>query len=51
VTEIPNLRGLLRHITRNGFEHHVAMVRGLYADVVEEAAVRYLGWPVYRHEA
>jgi L-fucose isomerase-like protein len=50
VTEIPNLRGLLRHITRNGFEHHVAMVRGLYADVVDEAAVRYLGWPVYRHE-
>ncbi len=49
VTQIPRLRELLSHITRNGFEHHVAMVRGQYADVVEEAAVRYLGWPVYRH--
>jgi len=51
VTEIPRLRELLSHVTRNGFEHHVAMVRGHYADVVEEAAVRYLGWPVYRHGA
>jgi len=49
VTEIPRLRDLLSHITRNGFEHHVAMVRGQYADVVEEAATRYLSWPVYRH--
>jgi L-fucose isomerase-like protein len=51
VTEIARLRELLGYITRNGFEHHVAMVRGHYADVVEEAAVRYLGWPVYRHKA
>jgi L-fucose isomerase-like protein len=51
VTEIPRLRELLSHITRNGFEHHVAMVRGNYADIIEEAAVRYLGWPVYRHGA
>jgi L-fucose isomerase-like protein len=49
VTEVPDLRNLLRHITRNGFEHHVAMVRGSYADAVEEAAARYLGWSVYRH--
>ncbi|MDE2112459.1 MAG: fucose isomerase [Alphaproteobacteria bacterium] len=49
VTEIPRLRELLRHITRNGFEHHIAMVRGHYAEVVEEAAVRYLGWPIYHH--
>jgi len=50
VTAIPRLRDLLRHVTRNGFEHHVSMVRGHHADVVEEAASRYLGWSVYRHE-
>jgi len=51
VAEIPRLRELLSHITRNGFEHHVAMVRGHYANVVEEAVSRYLCWPVYRHGA
>lgn len=50
VTEIPRLRELLRHITRQGFEHHVAMVRGSHADVVDEATSRYLGWSVYRHD-
>ena len=49
VTEIPRLRDLLRFITRQGFEHHVAMVRGSYADVVDEATSRYLGWSVYHH--
>jgi L-fucose isomerase-like protein len=49
VTEIPNLRKLLGFITRHGFEHHVAMVRGHHAEVVEEATSRYLGWSVYRH--
>lgn len=29
VTKVPNLRSLLSFISRNGFEHHVAMVRGL----------------------
>lgn len=51
VTEVPRLRDLLAFITRNGFEHHVAMVRGHHAGVVEEAAGRYLGWANYRHEA
>lgn len=50
VMRVANLRKLLGHITRNGFEHHVAMVRGIHADVVEEAAARYLGWSVYRPE-
>jgi L-fucose isomerase-like protein len=48
VTEIPNLRELLRFITRNGFEHHVAMARGRWSGVIDEAA-RYLGWSVYLH--
>jgi L-fucose isomerase-like protein len=51
VTEVRRLRPLLGFIARNGFEHHVAMVRGHHADIVAEAATRYLGWPLYRHEA
>jgi len=50
VTQVARLRALLGFIARNGFEHHVAMVRGLHADVVNEAVGRYLNWPTYRHE-
>jgi L-fucose isomerase-like protein len=50
VTRVPRLRQLLGHLCREGFEHHVAMVRGSWADVVAEAA-RYLGWQLYHHEA
>ena len=48
-TRVKDLRRLLRFVTQNGFEHHVAMVRGHHADVVNEAVVRYLGWPIYHH--
>lgn len=51
VTAVPRLRDLMTFIGRNGFEHHVAMVRGHHAAVVEEAVARYLRWPIYRHEA
>ena len=51
VTRVANLRRLLRFVTQNGFEHHVAMVRGSHADVVAEAVTRYLGWPIYHHGA
>lgn len=51
VTRVENLRKLMRFVTQNGFEHHVAMVRGHHADVVEEAVIRYLGWPIYHHGA
>jgi L-fucose isomerase-like protein len=51
VTEVPRLRQLLGFIAQNGFEHHVAMVRGHHADVVQEAVGRYLGWQSYQHEA
>jgi L-fucose isomerase-like protein len=50
VTHVPRLRALLRHLCREGFEHHVAMVRGSHAGVVAEA-VRYLGWELYEHDA
>lgn len=49
VTRVKDLRRLLRFVTQQGFEHHVAMVRGHHADVVNEAIYRYLGWPIYHH--
>jgi L-fucose isomerase-like protein len=51
VTHVQNLRKLMRFVTQNGFEHHVAMVRGHHADVVAEAVTRYLKWPMYHHGA
>jgi L-fucose isomerase-like protein len=49
VTQVPRLRALLRHLCQEGFEHHVAMVRGRCAPVVAEAA-RYLEWQMYEHD-
>jgi len=49
VTRVPKLRKLLKHLCREGFEHHVAMVRGHVADAVDEAISRYLSWDLYRH--
>jgi L-fucose isomerase-like protein len=51
VSKVENLRGLMRFISQNGFEHHVAMVRGHHADVINEAVNRYLKWPHYHHNA
>jgi len=51
VTKVARLRPLLGFIARNGFEHHVGMVRGHHAGAVHEAIARYLDWPIYRHEA
>lgn len=51
VTKIANLRPLMRFVTQQGFEHHVAMVRGHHAEIVKEAVTRYLGWPIYHHNA
>ena len=47
--KVARLRPLLGFIARNGFEHHVAMVRGHHAEAVHEAVARYLEWPIYRH--
>ena len=49
VCRVNDLQGLLRFITRNGFEHHVAMNRARVAGVLEEALGNYLGWDVHRH--
>jgi L-fucose isomerase-like protein len=51
VCRVPGLRELMSHVTRNGFAHHVAMVRGHCAAAVYEATKRYLGWDVYWHGA
>ena len=49
VTKVNELRSLMNFVTQNGFEHHVAMVRGHHADVVAEAVTRYMKWPLYNH--
>ncbi len=49
VCEVPDLNGLMRHLTKNGYEHHVALAQASCADVLEEALSNYMGWDVYRH--
>ncbi len=49
VVQIPGLQQLLHYICENGFEHHVAANFSTTAGAVHEAAVRYLGWPMYWH--
>lgn len=50
VTEVENLQKLLKYICKNGFEHHVAMVRSNVVDVLADAVENYLGWDLYLHE-
>lgn len=50
VCHVENLNGLMRYLTKNGYEHHVAMVQANVADVLEEALGNYMGWDVYRHQ-
>lgn len=50
VTRVNNLQKLMKHICKNGFEHHVGLVRGHVADILEEAVGNYLGWDLYVHE-
>lgn len=49
VCRINNLQPMMKYICKNGFEHHVAMTRGYYADVLDEAISTYLGWELYHH--
>ena len=50
VCEIPNLQNLMKYMCKNGFEHHVGMVRGHVAGILEEAVGNYLGWDLYKHQ-
>ena len=47
---MPGLQGLLRHICREGFEHHAAVSGASVASAVSEALGRYLGWDCFHHE-
>lgn len=50
VTKVDNLQPLMKFICKNGFEHHVAMVRTDVVDILKEAIENYLGWNLYVHE-
>ena len=50
VTKVDNLQILMKHICKNGFEHHVAMVRNDVKDILNEAIEGYLGWNLCVHE-
>ncbi|MFW5827934.1 MAG: hypothetical protein ACOCU4_07575 [Alkalispirochaeta sp.] len=49
VCRIPGIRDLMRYVTKQGFEHHVAMARDHFAAVLEEAITTYLDWDLYVH--
>jgi L-fucose isomerase-like protein len=49
VCYVPGLQTLMDHICKEGFEHHVAVTRGHWADVLDEALNTYLGWKLYHH--
>ncbi len=50
VFEIPGLQDLLRHICREGLEHHLAANLSTTADIVHEALTRYLDWDIHWHK-
>lgn len=49
VCRVPRLQQLLKFICKEGFEHHVSMVRTHCAEIVTEAASNYLGWEMHVH--
>lgn len=50
VTKVNNLQTLMKYICKNGFEHHVAMVRNDVKEILNEAIEDSLGWNLYVHE-
>lgn len=50
VVKIKGLQSLLKYITEEGFEHHVAVVQDHVGDILEEAMRKYLNWEIYRHK-
>ena len=49
VAKIPNLQGLMQHVCKNGFEHHVVMNASYTSAALKEAFENYMGWEVYHH--
>ena len=50
VAKIGNLQGLMKHVCKSGFEHHVVMNASKTAGILKEAYENYMGWNVYHHE-
>jgi L-fucose isomerase-like protein len=50
VVRVENLQKLLRHVCRNGFEHHAAMTTAHAAPALNEAFTTYFDWDTYWHE-
>jgi L-fucose isomerase-like protein len=50
VVHTPGLQNLLKHICKNGFEHHVAMSMNHVASTLNEALTTYMKWDVYHHQ-
>ncbi len=49
VIEVPGLQKLLKHVCKQGFEHHVAMTMNHVAPILDEAFETYMGWENYSH--
>ena len=49
VVEVPRLQKLMRHICKNGFEHHAAMNASHCGHGLMDALETYMHWPVYGH--
>jgi L-fucose isomerase-like protein len=50
VAKIPQLQRLMRHVCKNGFEHHVVMTQSHSAEILAEVFGNYFGWEVHHHE-
>ncbi len=51
VAKIPQLQKLMRHVCREGFEHHVVMTQSKSAGILAEAFGNYFGWEVHHHNS
>ncbi len=49
VVHVDHLQDLLKHVAKNGFEHHVAMSGAYSAEILDEAFGVYMDWDVYHH--
>lgn len=49
VAKIDGLQELMRYVTDNGFEHHVAVTKDTVGGSIAEALNKYLEWDVYFH--
>lgn len=50
VIKVPSLQSLIRHVCKNGFEHHVAINRSRATKILYEALSNYMGIEVYWHK-